>query len=341
VSGAFRRLLAMLAGVIPLTGIAAASTFESPAIAAAVGIASTPRIELAPSPQPSPPRERGGEGAKGVTFAATSIALSPEHARGRGLGEGGSSSATALPQSVQQGSLVFGQTRPGSTVSLHGKPLRVSSDGRFAFGVGRDEARDARLDVTFPDGRRERIDVAVKKRDWPIERVSGVPQQTVDPPPEIAARIAREQAAVAAARTRDEDRPDLFAGFVWPVEGRISGRFGRQRVYNGTPGAPHSGTDIAAPQGTPVRAPAAGLVTFADPDLYLTGGTVLIDHGHGVGSNFLHLSKLDVRVGQRVEQGDIIGRVGATGRATGPHLHWGLTWFEVRLDPQLLDLPPR
>ena len=201
-SGAFRRLLAMLAGVIPLTGIAAASTFESPAIAAAVGIASTPRIELAPSPQPSPPRERGGEGAKGVTFAATSIALSPEHARGRGLGEGGSSSATALPQSVQQGSLVFGQTRPGSTVSLHGKPLRVSSDGRFAFGVGRDEARDARLDVTFPDGRRERIDVAVKKRDWPIERVSGVPQQTVDPPPEIAARTGRTFSPASSGPSR-------------------------------------------------------------------------------------------------------------------------------------------
>ncbi len=251
------------------------------------------------------------------------------------------SGAVILPESVQQGSLVLGQTRPGSAVSLHGKPLRVSSDGRFAFGVGRDEAHDARLDVTFPDGRRERIDVAVKKRDWPIERVTGVPQQTVDPPPEIAARIAREQAAVAAERTRDEDRPDLFAGFLWPIEGRISGRFGRQRIYNSTPGAPHSGTDIAAPQSTPIRAPAAGLVTFADPDLYLTGGTVLIDHGHGVGSNFLHLSKLEVKVGQRVEQGEIIGRVGATGRATGPHLHWGLTWFEVRLDPQLLDLPSR
>lgn len=248
---------------------------------------------------------------------------------------------TALPESVQQGSLVFGRTRPGSTVALHGKALRVSSDGRFAFGVGRDEVRNARVDVALPDGTRERIDVAVKKRDWPVERVTGVPQKTVDPPPEIAARIAREQAAVAAERNRDDDRPDLFNGFIWPLDGRISGRFGRQRIYNGTPGAPHSGTDIAAPQGTPIRAPAAGVVVFADADLYLTGGTVLIDHGHGVGSNFLHLSKLDVAAGQRVEQGDVIGRAGATGRATGPHLHWGLTWFQTRLDPQLLELPPR
>ncbi len=258
-----------------------------------------------------------------------------------GTATAGAAATHLLPESVQQGSLVFGQTRPGSAVSLHGKALRVSPDGRFAFGIGRDEARDARVDITLPDGSRERVVVAVKKRDWPVERVTGVPQKTVDPPPEIAARIVREQAAVAAQRQRDDDRPDLFAGFIWPVEGRISGRFGRQRVYNGTPGAPHSGTDIAAPQGTPIKAPAGGLVVFAEPDLYLTGGTVLIDHGHGVGSNFLHLSRLDVTPGQRVEQGDIIGRVGATGRATGPHLHWGITWFETRLDPQLLDLPPR
>lgn len=248
---------------------------------------------------------------------------------------------TTLPESAQQGTLVFGQTRAGSAVKLHGKPIRVAADGRFAFGIGRDEARNARVDITHPDGTSERIDVAVKKRDWPVERVTGVPQKTVDPPPEIAARIAREQAAVVAQRKRDDDRIDAFSGFIWPIEGRISGRFGRQRIYNGSPGAPHSGTDIAAPQGTPIKAPAAGLVVFAEPDLYLTGGTILIDHGHGIGSNFLHLSRLDVQPGQRVEQGDIIGRVGATGRATGPHLHWGLTWFDTRLDPQLLDLPPR
>ncbi len=256
-------------------------------------------------------------------------------------GQAMSQPRTALPESVQQGSLVFGQTAPGSTVKLHGKPLRVAPDGRFVFGIGRDESRDARVDVRRPDGQHERIEVAVKKRDWPIERVSGVPPATVDPPPEIAARIAREQAAVAAQRGRDEAMPYAFQGFIWPVDGRISGRFGRQRSYNGKPGAPHSGTDIAAPQGTPVKAPAAGVVVLAEPDFYLTGGTVLIDHGHGVGSNFLHLSKLDVGVGQRLEQGEVIGRVGATGRATGPHLHWGLTWFQVRLDPQLLELPPR
>ena len=244
--------------------------------------------------------------------------------------------ATQLPESAQQGSLILGQTRPGSTVTLHGKPVRVATDGRFAFGIGRDESRNARVAIIHADGTRERIDIAIKKRDWPVERVTGVPQKTVDPPPEIAARIAREQAAVAAQRKRDDDRPDVFAGFIWPLEGRISGRFGRQRIYNGSPGAPHSGTDIAAPQGTSIKAPAAGLVVFAEPDLYLTGGTVLLDHGHGISSNFLHLSRIDVKVGNVVKQGDVIGAVGMTGRATGPHLHWGMSWFDVRIDPLLV-----
>ncbi len=252
-----------------------------------------------------------------------------------------SASRTHLPEAVQQGALVFGQTLPGSQVRLRDQVLRLSPDGRFVFGIGRDEARNAALDIRYPDGSRERAQVKVTRRDWPVERIRGVPQATVDPPPAIAARIAREQAAVDAVRGRDEAFNDVFGGFIWPINGRISGRFGRQRVYNGTPGTPHSGTDIAAAKGTPIHAPAAGKVIFAEPDLYLTGGTVLIDHGFGVGSNFLHLSKLDVAVGDRVEQGQVIGEVGATGRATGPHLHWGLTWFRVRLDPQLLDLPPR
>ena len=120
------------------------------------------------------------------------------------------------------------------------------------------------------------------------------------------------------------------------MEGRISGVYGSQRIYNGTPKSWHSGLDVAAKQGTPIKAPAAGIITFAKPDLYLTGGTVLIDHGMGVSSNFLHLSRLDVKVGDRIEQGQVIGLVGMTGRATGPHMHWGMNWLKVRIDPQLL-----
>jgi murein DD-endopeptidase MepM/ murein hydrolase activator NlpD len=190
--------------------------------------------------------------------------------------------------------------------------------------------------VTFANGATRVVDLAATARDWPIERINGVPPATVNPPPAIAARIAAEQARVAAVRQRDDARDDYLAPFIWPVQGRVSGRFGNQRIYNGSEGTPHSGMDIAASQGTPVRAPAAGVVSFADPDLYLTGGTVVLDHGRGVSSNFLHLSRIDVRVGDRVEQGSVIGAVGATGRATGPHLHWGMNWFDVRVDPLLV-----
>ncbi|GGA73008.1 peptidase [Arenimonas soli] len=239
-----------------------------------------------------------------------------------------------LPDNLAQGDLVMGRTQPGSEVVYGDRSLRVDAQGHFVFGLGRDEAGPVSLLVKLPDGRLETVQRPVASREWKIERVDGVPQQTVTPDPANAARIAREQARVVAARERDDDRSDYAAGFRWPLQGRISGVYGSQRIYNGTPRSPHSGLDVAAPNGTPIRAPAAGVVTFADPGLYLTGGTVLLDHGHGVSSNFLHLSKIDVAVGDRVEAGQVIGQVGATGRATGPHMHWGMNWFGVRVDPR-------
>lgn len=273
-------------------------------------------------------RSTGGASAMSAAIATLLLACAPAAiASARG---------SELPRAVQQGALVIGRTHPGNRVRLGERDLRVDMEGRFVFGVGRDASEPVRLEIAWFDGAQEWTRVHVLPRDWPVERIEGVPQETVTPPPEIAERIAREQAQVTAARVRDDARSDYAAAFIWPVEGRISGRFGRQRVYNGTPKAPHSGMDIAAKNGTPVRAPAAGIVTFADPGLYLTGGTVLIDHGAGVSSNFLHLSRIDVRVGQRIEQGETLGAVGATGRATGPHLHWGMNWFDVRVDPQLV-----
>ncbi|NCT71876.1 MAG: M23 family metallopeptidase [Xanthomonadaceae bacterium] len=241
-----------------------------------------------------------------------------------------------FPASVSQGALVFGKVPPGSQVRYRDRALRTTGYGTVVFGVGRDETGPLKVDVTTPSGRTESVSVAVTPRDWPVERVNGVPPKTVNPPPAIAARIEREQAMVTAARVRDDERADFALPFQWPVQGRISGRFGNARIYNGQPGAGHSGMDIAAPNGTPVKAPAGGIVTFASPDLYLTGGTVLLDHGHGVSSNFLHLSRIDVKVGDRVEPGQVIGAVGATGRATGPHLHWGMNWFDTRIDPLLV-----
>lgn len=244
--------------------------------------------------------------------------------------------AIVFPTSVQQGELVIGKVPPTARVRYGNRTLKPTPYGSVVFGVGRDAMGSAEVLVETTPGRVDTVRIAIVPRDWPLERINGVPPKTVNPPPAIAARIAREQAQVSAAREHDDDRADFAQSFAWPVQGRISGRFGNARIYNGEPGSGHSGMDIAVPTGTPVKAPAAGIVTFAAPDLYLTGGTILLDHGHGVSSNFLHLSRIDVKVGDRVQQGDVIGAVGATGRATGPHLHWGMSWFDVRVDPLLV-----
>ena len=249
-------------------------------------------------------------------------------------------SSIDLPTRTTQGGLVLGKAAPGTTYQVSGREHRVAADGIVAFGAGRDAAPELAVQFRCEDGSEHARTLRVSPRQYRIERVDGVPPATVEPPPGIAERIAREQARVAAARERDEARSDLLQRFRQPVQGRISGVYGSQRVLNGKPKDPHYGLDIAAPTGTAVRTPAAGIVSLADNDLVLTGGTVLLDHGHGLSSVFLHLSRVDVRVGQRLKQGEVLGAVGATGRASGPHLHWGLNWFDVRLDPQLLLRTP-
>ncbi len=255
-----------------------------------------------------------------------------------------------IPSSATQGSLVAGQVPVGSTVeisdettvSTNSSPtvtsLNVADNGRIVFGIGRDEIQPKHLRIRLANGESIQRKIMIVARQFNIENINGVPQDTVTPSPEIAARIEREQSEVVAARLRNDDRRDFDTTFIWPVEGRVSGVYGSQRIYNGTPKSWHSGLDVAAAQGTPIKAPAGGIITFAKTNLYLTGGTVLIDHGMGISSNFLHLSRLNVKVGDRVEQGQIIGLVGMTGRATGPHMHWGMNWLKVRIDPQLLVL---
>jgi len=274
-------------------------------------------------------------GPRAPVFAAAAVCLLLWLVPG-GKGAQASDRGSELPAEVQQGAMVIGRTMAANRVEVGGRALRLADDGRFVFGIGRDQTEPVQVEIVWFDGVRETLQVQVSPRDWPVERIDGVPPSTVDPPPAIAERIAREQARVSEARTRDDARSDYAQSFVWPVEGRISGRFGHQRVYNGTPKSPHSGMDIAAADGTPAKAPAGGIVTFADPGLYLTGGTVVIDHGAGISSNFLHLSRIDVQVGDRVEQGQVFGAVGSTGRSTGPHLHWGMNWFSTRIDPLLV-----
>jgi murein DD-endopeptidase MepM/ murein hydrolase activator NlpD len=250
---------------------------------------------------------------------------------------------------LTQGGLIWGYAPLGSRVTLDGEELDMLDDGTVIAGFSRDAAPVAELVVEVEgevEGEGEqtcRQSLRIAQRSYRISRVEGVPQRTVTPPPEQLERIRRERALVAAAKGQRVQREDLLqgalAGFAWPVEGRISGVYGSQRVYNGKPGNPHYGVDVAVPTGTPVAAPTAGVITLAEPDLFYSGGTVIIDHGYGLSSSMLHLSKVLVEVGQEVRTGDIIGEVGATGRATGPHLDWRMSWRNRRIDPQLLAPP--
>lgn len=247
--------------------------------------------------------------------------------------------ALELSGKAIQGGLIFGQAEPGSTVVLDDKALDVSADGRFVIGFGRDETGTRQLEVTAPSGERFQKNLQVESRAYAIERVDGLPPSTVTPDPAASARIREDARMVANARQHRDPQAYYSHGFVWPATGRISGVYGSQRVLNGEPRRPHFGLDIAAPKGTKVHAPADGLITLAHPDMYYSGGTIILDHGQGLSSTFLHLSKILVEAGVFVKQGDLIGLIGATGRASGPHLDWRMNWLDRRVDPQPL-LPP-
>ncbi|HEX6978259.1 MAG TPA: M23 family metallopeptidase [Alphaproteobacteria bacterium] len=238
-----------------------------------------------------------------------------------------------------QGALVTGRVVPGARVTFEGRPMRVAPDGTFLIGFGRDAAPEARLVVEYPDGRREERVLTVTPRKWNIQRIDGLPERQVTPDPDDLKRIRAENALIAAARARDSAEALFKNGFIWPVIGRISGVYGSQRILNGQPRQPHYGIDIAAPVGTPVVAAAAGIVALVHEDMFFTGKTIILDHGHGLSSVYSHLSEIAVRAGERVEQGTVIGRVGATGRVTGAHLDWRVNLFDIRLDPALL-VPP-
>jgi murein DD-endopeptidase MepM/ murein hydrolase activator NlpD len=254
---------------------------------------------------------------------------------------GARANCPAIEGKMIQGGLVWGEVAPGSVVKLDGQTLDVLEDGTFFAGFGRDAAATAELVVEGEQACRQILQV--KSRKYNISRVEGVPQKTVTPSQAHMARIKREREWVRAAKGMRLQRPDLIlgalAGFEWPATGRISGVYGSQRIYNGTPKSPHYGVDVAVPTGTPVHAPTAGVVTLAEPDLFYSGGTVILDHGYGLSSSFLHLSAVHVEVGQEIRTGDLIGEVGATGRATGPHLDWRMSWRSERVDPELLAPP--
>jgi len=244
--------------------------------------------------------------------------------------------AVELEGEPVQGGLIFGKVQPGSQVFLDDTLVMVSSDGAFVIGFGRDETGERILTVSEPGDAKETIALPIALREYDIERVDGLPPKTVTPDPEALERIRREGAMVASARARRDERADYEEGFIWPAGGRISGVYGSQRVLNGEPRRPHFGLDIAAPTGSPVYAPADGVITMAESDLYFSGGTIILDHGQGLSSSFLHLSKVLVESGTPVKKGDLIAEIGATGRASGPHLDWRMNWLDRRVDPQTL-----
>ena len=241
-----------------------------------------------------------------------------------------------LPLESEQGGLVRGGVQPGSRVTFERKEVPVAADGELVFGVDRDQGATGRLVITAPNGSVREHLMRIAPRAWRIEHII-VARLPGGPSEEFMRRRQPELDRIAAARAQRSDAQGWRQEFIWPARGRISGRFGAQRVYRGEPASYHGGVDVAAGAGATVVAPADGVVVLAPPPGFsLEGNLVIIDHGHGHGLNsaFLHLSSAGVTAGQRVRRGEPIGRVGATGRATGPHLHWALTWDGARLDPE-------
>ena len=238
-----------------------------------------------------------------------------------------------LNGTLTQGSLIRGQVAPDAIVTLDGETLALNSEGKFVFGFPRDASLSHTLNVELPDGTILVRDITLTKREYNIQRIDGLDSKMVTPPKAVLERIRQDNVNVSIARSKVTDADALFTRFEWPAKGPITGVYGSQRVLNDVPKWPHFGVDVGGPTGAPVTAPVEGTVTLAE-DLYYSGNTLILDHGMGVFSTFLHLDSITVKVGDTVAQGEQIGTIGATGRATGPHLDWRINLGKMRLDPQ-------
>lgn len=258
------------------------------------------------------------------------------------VGSVNAAQSLTLDDRAVQGGMMIGHTVPGSRVTQDGEPLMVSDDGVFLVGFGRDAEPGSMVEVTTPAGQHLSRRLQVAKREYKIQRIDGLPPRKVTPKPEDLAHIRADIAAAKKARALRDPRTDFLTGFQWPARARISGVYGSQRVLNGKPRRPHYGVDLALPVGTPVRAPADGIVTLAHPDMFYSGATLIMDHGQGLSSSFLHLHRILVKEGERVKQGQVVAEVGASGRVTGPHLDWRMNLRDKRIDPALLagPMPP-
>ena len=234
-----------------------------------------------------------------------------------------------------QGHFIIGITDPSAKIIVDKKEVKVSKDGYFVFGLDRDRKFDV-LITKILSGEKVKITKKVLKRKYRIQRIDGLPENKVTPPESVYKRIKEENNKIGEARAINSNLPFFKDQFIMPVEGVISGVYGSQRILNGKPKWPHYGIDIAANQGTMIKSSASGTVTMAENDLYYTGGTIIMDHGHGISTIYSHLESVMVSVGEKINQGDIIGTVGSTGRSTGPHLDFRVNWFQTRLDPMSL-----
>ena len=226
----------------------------------------------------------------------------------------------------------MGKTDPKAKIIVGKKEVKVSEDGFFVFGIDRDRKYDLVL-TKIINKKKEKIVKKVLKRKYKIQRIDGLPENKVTPPESVYKRIKKENNAIGEARAINSNLLFFKNKFIMPVEGIISGVYGSQRILNGKPKWPHYGIDIAAKQGTMIKSSGNGIVTMAEDDLYYTGGTIIMDHGHGISTIYSHLENVLVSIGDKINQGDIIGTVGSTGRSTGPHLDFRINWFQTRLDP--------
>ena len=231
-----------------------------------------------------------------------------------------------------QGHYIVGVTDPSSKIIIDKKNVKVSEDGYFVFGIDRDRKFDLTI-TKINNGKKEKIIKKVLKRKYNIQRIDGLEESKVTPPESFYKRIKKENNKIGEARAINSDLPFFKNQFIMPVEGIISGVYGSQRILNGKPRWPHYGIDIAAKKGTMIKSSGSGVVTMAEDDLYYTGGTIIMDHGHGISTIYSHLETVLVSVGDKINKGDLIGTVGSTGRSTGPHLDFRVNWFQTRLDP--------
>ena len=242
-------------------------------------------------------------------------------------------SAVEFDGKFEQGSFIIGKVQKGSKVEVDNRKIRLTKDGYFAFGLDRDRKNDVVIKI-FKSGNTKVIEKKVLKRDYKIQRIDGLAKKHVTPPPEVYKRIKEDNILIGKARSIDSPYNFFKNKFIYPIDKYIiTGVYGSQRILNGKPRRPHYGIDFHAPEGTPVKAMMDGEVTLVENDMYFTGGTIIFDHGHGISTLYMHMKDINVKIGQKVKQGQIVGTLGQSGRATGPHLDIRLNWFDVKLDP--------